>query len=46
VDGLSLQITFDPELMPLGRAVRVAEEALGAYLAGAGRSDAWEDRHG
>jgi AcrR family transcriptional regulator len=33
VDGLSLQLTFDPGLMPLGRAVRVAEEALSAYLA-------------
>ncbi len=34
VDGLSLQLTFDPDLMPLGRAVRLAEEALGAYLGG------------
>ena len=36
VDGLSLQLTFDPDLMPLGRAVRLAEEALGAYLGAAG----------
>jgi AcrR family transcriptional regulator len=36
VDGLSLQLTFDPDLMPLGRAVRLAEDALGAYLAPAG----------
>jgi AcrR family transcriptional regulator len=35
VDGLSLQLTFEPDLMPLDRAVRVAEEALAAYL-GAG----------
>ena len=33
VDGLSLQLTFDPDLMRLDRAVRLAEEALGAYLA-------------
>jgi AcrR family transcriptional regulator len=46
VDGLSLQITFDPDLLPLGRAVRLAEEALGAYLAGTGWPDASEDRHG
>jgi AcrR family transcriptional regulator len=39
VDGLSLQLTFDPDLMPLGRAVRLAEEALGAYLAGGGPGD-------
>jgi AcrR family transcriptional regulator len=45
VDGLSLQLTFDPDLMPLGRAVRLAEEALAAYLA-AGRPEAWEERHG
>jgi AcrR family transcriptional regulator len=32
VDGLSLQLTFDPDLMPLRRAVRLAEEALSAYL--------------
>ncbi|HSD26786.1 MAG TPA: TetR family transcriptional regulator C-terminal domain-containing protein [Vicinamibacteria bacterium] len=46
VDGLSLQLTFDPDLMPLGRAVRLAEEALGAYLGAAGRSDDRENRHG
>jgi AcrR family transcriptional regulator len=46
VDGLSLQITFDPDLLPLGRAVRLAEEALGAYLAAAGRAETWEERHG
>ena len=41
IDGLSLQLTFDPDLMPLGRAVRLAEEALGAYLGGgtAGRPE-------
>ncbi len=38
VDGLSLQLTFEPTLMPLGRAVRLAEEALGAYLAPARRA--------
>jgi AcrR family transcriptional regulator len=46
VDGLSLQLTFDPDLMPLGRAVRLAEETLGAYLGAAGRSDDRENRHG
>jgi AcrR family transcriptional regulator len=46
VDGLSLQLTFDPDLMPLGRAVRLAEEALAAYLAAAGRPEAGEERHG
>ena len=46
VDGLSLQVTFDPGLMPLGRAVRLAEEALGAYLGTAGRSGDRENRHG
>ena len=46
VDGLSLQLTFDPDLMPLGRAVRLAEEALGAYLGAAGRPDDRESRHG
>jgi AcrR family transcriptional regulator len=45
VDGLSLQLTFDPALMPLGRAVRVAEEALGAFLGARPRPDAREDRH-
>jgi AcrR family transcriptional regulator len=45
VDGLSLQLTFDPDLMPLSRAVRVAEEALGAYLRAADRSDAREAHH-
>jgi AcrR family transcriptional regulator len=39
VDGLSLQLTFDPDLMPLGRAVRLAEEAIGAYLTLGGRGD-------
>jgi AcrR family transcriptional regulator len=39
VDGLSLQLTFDPDLMPLGRAVRLAEEALGAYLTENGPGD-------
>jgi AcrR family transcriptional regulator len=39
VDGLSLQLTFEPTLMPLGRAVRLAEEVLGAYLAPARRPD-------
>jgi AcrR family transcriptional regulator len=46
VDGLSLQLTFDPDLMRLGRAVGLAEEALGAYLGAAGRPDADEERHG
>jgi AcrR family transcriptional regulator len=46
VDGLSLQLTFDPDLMPLGRAVRLAEAALGAYLRAAARPDATEERHG
>ena len=46
VDGLSLQLTFDPDLMSLGRAARVAEEALGAYLGAADRPDARETRHG
>lgn len=45
VDGLSLQLTFDPDLMPLGRAVRLAEEALVAFLAPGPRADAPEDRH-
>jgi len=45
VDGLSLQLTFDPDLMSLGRAVRLAEEALGAFLDTAPRPDAPEDRH-
>jgi AcrR family transcriptional regulator len=45
VDGLSLQLTFDPDLMPLGRAVRLAEEALVAYLRAAARPDATEERH-
>src|SRR5262245_49926728 len=46
IDGLSLQLTFDPDLMSLGRAVRLAEEALGAYLCAAARPDAAEKRHG
>jgi len=45
VDGLSLQITFDSELMPLGRAVRLAEEVLGTYLGAAGRPNASEEHH-
>ena len=45
VDGLSLQLTFDPDLMSLGRAVRLAEEALGAYLGTADRPDDRETRH-
>ena len=44
VDGLSLQLTFDPDLMPLGRAVRLAEEALAVYLAAAARTGARETR--
>jgi AcrR family transcriptional regulator len=39
-DGLSLQLTFDPHLMSLGRAVRLAEEALIAYLAAPARPPA------
>jgi AcrR family transcriptional regulator len=46
VDGLSLQLTFDPDLMSLGRAVRLAEEALGAYLGAEARPDDRETRHG
>ena len=46
VDGLSLQLTFDPDLMSLGRAVRVAEEALGAYLGAGDRPDDRETRPG
>jgi AcrR family transcriptional regulator len=46
VDGLSLQLTFDPDLMSLGRTVRVAEEALGAYLGAGDRPDDRETRHG
>jgi AcrR family transcriptional regulator len=46
VDGLSLQLTFDPHLMSLGRAVRLAEEALGAYLGAGDRPDDRETRHG
>jgi len=45
VDGLSLQLTFDRDVMPLGRAVRLAEEALGAYLTAAGRPHAREAHH-
>ena len=44
-DGLSLQLTFEPDLMPLGRAVRLAEQALAAYLAAPGRADPGEGRH-
>jgi AcrR family transcriptional regulator len=44
-DGLSLQLTFDPDLMPVGRAVRLAEEVLVAYLAPLARSDEEEARH-
>ncbi|HSB41780.1 MAG TPA: TetR family transcriptional regulator C-terminal domain-containing protein [Methylomirabilota bacterium] len=32
LDGLALQLTFDPELMTLPRATRVAETALFRYL--------------
>lgn len=46
IDGLSLQLVFDPHVMPLGRAVRLAEEALGAYLAAADGPDGQEVRHG
>ena len=46
IDGLSLQLTFDPDLMSLGRAVRLAEEALGAYLGVGDRPDDRETRHG
>ena len=46
VDGLSLQLTFDPDLMSLGRAVRLAEEALSAYLGAGDRPDDREIRHG
>jgi AcrR family transcriptional regulator len=46
VDGLSLQLTFDPDLMSLGRAVRLAEEALVAYLGAGDRPDDREIRHG
>ena len=46
IDGLSLQLTFDPDLMSLGRTVRVAEEALGAYLGAGDRPDERETRHG
>jgi BetI-type transcriptional repressor, C-terminal len=33
VDGISLQRTFDPEALPLLRAVRLCEEAVLKYLA-------------
>jgi hypothetical protein len=36
---------FDPDLMPLGRADRLAEEALGAHLAPARRPVVREERH-
>jgi len=45
-DGLSLQLTFDPDLMPVGRAVRLAEEALVAFLAPPAPPDEGESRHG
>jgi AcrR family transcriptional regulator len=45
-DGLSLQLTFDGDLMPLGRAVRLAEEVLTAYLAAPARPDQKEVRNG
>jgi hypothetical protein len=32
LDGLSLQLTFDPGLMTLPRAARLAESALDRYL--------------
>jgi AcrR family transcriptional regulator len=34
VDGLSLQMTFDPEAFSVADAARFCEEALGRYLAG------------
>jgi len=37
LDGLSLQLTFDRGLMPVGRAARLAEAALLAYLGGGRR---------
>jgi AcrR family transcriptional regulator len=43
VDGLSLQLTFEPSLMPLDRAVRLAEEALVAYLGPVRRASGRED---
>ena len=46
IDGLSLQLTFDPALMSLGRAAHLAEEALGAYLGAGDRPDDRETRHG
>ena len=46
IDGLSLQLTFDPDLMPFARAVRLAEEALVAYLAPSGRPDEGEAHDG
>ena len=46
IDGLSLQLTFYPDLMSLGRAARLAEEALGAYLGAGDRPDDRETRHG
>jgi AcrR family transcriptional regulator len=46
VDGLSLQLTFDPDLMSLGRAARLGEEALAAYLGAGRRSSDGRPRHG
>jgi hypothetical protein len=36
LDGISLQLTFDRELMSLPRAARVAETALVRYLSTGG----------
>jgi AcrR family transcriptional regulator len=46
VDGLSLQLTFDPDLMSLGRAARLGEAALAAYLGAGRRSSDGRPRHG
>ena len=46
VDGLSLQLTFDPDLMSLGRAVRLAEGTLSAYLGAGTRPGDRETPHG
>lgn len=33
VDGVSLQLTFEPDAMPVARAARLVEDALARYLA-------------
>jgi hypothetical protein len=33
VDGLSLQLTFDPEAFSVAEATRFCDDALGRYLA-------------